>query len=45
MLDLQVGIDPRHQVVLECTFDHLMEEVAREHSMYICAREIGCKRL
>ena len=45
MLFLKILLDPGDEVVLESTFDRLMEEVRSEQLVNICTREVGCKWL
>jgi hypothetical protein len=41
----KVFFDPRNQMVFECTFDHLVEQVGRNEFMYIGSWEIVGERL
>ena len=44
-MGLDMIIDPRHNVVLESSFDELMQNIRREHVMYISMGKIGRKWL
>lgn len=45
MLHIKIIIDPRYEVVFECPFDDLVEEIGREEFMNVRAREPMCERL
>lgn len=45
MLFHKVFSYPRHEMILECTFDDLMEEVRGDEFVDICSREIIRERL
>ena len=42
---VQVFIDPRHDVILEDTFDELVEEIRRQEFMNICTWKSMCEWL